>query len=73
VAEILRSFDLSAVMFATTVDDGAVEWWVELRPVLRSVAPDPMDLDEATDYIDSHWDREAEDRDGARDRRRRDD
>lgn len=35
----------------------------DLSPVEGILLVPPPERDEATDYIDSHWDREAEDRD----------
>jgi hypothetical protein len=68
VAEILRAhFDIPAVVFETSVDEGATEWWVEINvPAYVGHDPmhldDPLDLDTATDGIESHWDRERDDR-----------
>jgi hypothetical protein len=53
VARLLREdFDIPAVVVDTTVE----------VDVPAMVGQDPMDLDEAADYVDSHWDREADDR-----------
>jgi hypothetical protein len=71
IAEILEGFRLRPVVTQIVIeseDGNLIGWEVRLAlpvdqprppPVPR---PDPLDLDETVDYIDSHWDREADDR-----------
>jgi hypothetical protein len=68
-AETLEAFGskpavMGPVLVALLRDGGEVAHWEVgcVVPDSRQLA-DALDLDEAVDYGDSHWDREAEDRD----------
>jgi hypothetical protein len=62
-AVILRAFGLSATVTGrelTAADEPPFMVWTVAAPELRDT-PKP-ERDEATDYIDTKWDREAEER-----------
>jgi hypothetical protein len=72
--DALRRFGIESELLEYPADDGGVTWEVRTKDSSSTAAEplhiasghyiehDPMDLDEATDYIESHWDREAQDR-----------
>lgn len=66
-ATVLRAFGLAAVVEGREVESGSPEEpplmvWTVATPDLRTIEAPYPERDEATDYIDTRWDREAEDR-----------